>query len=75
MFKTKVSLVNLGLMKRYYHWFKFSPRKKKKYGKNIRQYLIKTKMHFHQVLPLKWLANANITNIVQLFRQTTYLKV
>jgi hypothetical protein len=28
-------------------------------------------------LPLKWLANANIANIlvVQLFRQTTYLKV
>jgi hypothetical protein len=49
MFKTKVSLVNLGLIKRYYHWFKiyadtkFLPRKKKKYGKNIRQYLIKTK--------------------------------
>jgi hypothetical protein len=28
-----------------------------------------------QVLPLKWLANANIANIVQLFRQITYLKV
>jgi hypothetical protein len=26
-------------------------------------------------LSLKWLANANIANIVQLFRQTTYLKV
>jgi hypothetical protein len=26
-------------------------------------------------LPLKWLANANIANIVQLFRQITYLKV
>jgi hypothetical protein len=26
-------------------------------------------------LPLKWLPNANIANIVQLFRQTTYLKV
>jgi hypothetical protein len=29
----------------------------------------------NQVLPLKWLANASIANIVQLFRQTTYLKV
>jgi hypothetical protein len=28
-----------------------------------------------QVLPLKWLANANIANIVQSFRQTTCLKV
>jgi hypothetical protein len=27
------------------------------------------------VLPLKWLANANIANIVQSFRQTTCLKV
>jgi hypothetical protein len=28
-----------------------------------------------QLLPLKWLANANIANIVQLFHQITYLKV
>jgi hypothetical protein len=37
-------------------------------------YVLKTSLK-SQVLPLKWLANANITNIVQLFRQTTYLKV
>jgi hypothetical protein len=33
-------------------------------------YVLKTSKS--QVLPLKWLANANIANIVQLFRQTTY---
>jgi hypothetical protein len=27
------------------------------------------------LLPLKWVANANIANIVQSFRQTTCLKV
>jgi hypothetical protein len=37
-------------------------------------YVLKT-TEVLKVLPLKWLANANIANIVQLFRQTTYLTV
>jgi hypothetical protein len=40
-----------------------------------RQSRIETAQLKSQVLPLKWLANANITNIVQLFRQTTYSQV
>jgi hypothetical protein len=36
-------------------------------------YVLKTSEF--QVLPLKWRANANIANIVKLFRQITYLKI